>query len=347
MSNIRNQVMLGRLSFRGWAGEIKDKSSSRKIEQDAGAVEGASKAKKVLLPGVAELEAIQKYAAGCRTWWHGISVPWEDGGARAYSAARHFEIQTDMGDRMRQYDQLVADFVLKYPTLYAEQQFRLNHLFDPADYPAPSEIADKFGMYFTVRPIPNSEDLRVIEGLTTQEVERLVAEAKAGEQEQIAQAVGNAYEKLYKVVKAMADKLAVPVGEKGSVFRDSLIENIRELANVMPGLNITHDPKLDDLTQKALVLTQYSPDDLKTPGPRAEAQKKAAALAELFGKTTVPAKAAAAAPATPALDTVMAEYDEPTVGPVGPVGPTVGPVDEPEEPVSDAKTLIGGIDWDD
>lgn len=321
-ADIRNRVMLGRLSFKGWAGEIKDRTSSRKIEQDNNAVEGASKAKKVLLPGVTELEAIQKFAAGCRTWWHSISVPWEDGGARAYAAARHFEIQTDMGDRMRDYDRLATDFVLKYPTLYAGQQFRLNHLFDPNDYPAPDEIAGKFGMYFSVRPIPNTEDLRVIEGLTSQEVERLVAEARQGEQEQIRQAVENAYEKLYKTVKAMADKLAVPIGEKGSIFRDSLIENIREIAGIMPGLNITNDPKLNDLTQKALVLTQYSPDELKTPGPRAAAQKQASALAGLFGRGTTVSHASA----TPDLGAIMAQYEA--------------------APAAEAPTLAG-INWDD
>ena len=309
MSNIRNQVMLGRLSFKGWAGEIKDNTSSRQIEQANGAVEGASKAKKVLLPGVVELEAIQKFAAGCRTWWHGMSVPWEDGGARAYNAGRHIELMTDIGDRQRQYDQLVANFVLKYPTLYADQQFRLNHLFDPADYPAPGEIADKFGMYFSVRPIPNTEDLRVVEGLTDQEVERLVQEARKAEQEQVTQAVANAYEKLYKVVKAMADKLVVPIGEKGSIFRDSLIDNIREMANIMPGLNITNDPKLDALTQQALVLTQYSPDDLKSPGPRAEAQKKAATLAKMFTQDQGTTVSHAPAP-TPPVEAVLAEYSD-------------------------------------
>lgn len=328
-ANIRNQVMLGRLSFKGWAGEIKDRTSSRKIEQDNNAVEGASKAKKVLLPGVTELEAIQKFAAGCRTWWHGISVPWEDGGARAYSAMRHFEIQIDMGDRIRQYDQLVADFVLKYPTLYAEQQFRLNHLFDPNDYPTPDEIAGKFGMYFSVRPIPNAEDLRVIEGLTSQEVERLVAEARQGEQEQIRQAVENAYEKLYKTVKAMADKLAVPVGEKGSIFRDSLIENIREIVGVMPGLNITNDPKLNDLTQKALVLTQYSPDELKTPGPRAAAQKQAAALAGLFGRETTISHT----PVAPDFGAIIAQYE-------------VAQYEAAPAPATEAPALAG-INWDD
>jgi hypothetical protein len=289
MSNIRNHVMLGRLSFSGWAGEIKDSTSSRKIEADNGAVEGASKAKKVLLPGVVELEAIQKFAATTRTWWHGVSVPWEDGGARAYSAARHIELLTDIGDRQREYDRLVDAFVVKYPTAYAEQQFRLNHLFDVADYPDPSTIRDKFAFNFHIRPIADAEDIRVIEGLTNQEADRLVAQAKDAEKEQVQAAVDDAYRKLYKVIKAMADKLAVPVGEKGSIFRDSLISNIRDLAEVMPGLNITNDPQLDALAAKAMQLTEYTAEDLKSSGLRAEVQKRAAELAGMFTTVSQPA----------------------------------------------------------
>jgi hypothetical protein len=285
--------MLGRLSFSGWAGEIKDSTSSRKIEADNGAVEGASKAKKVLLPGVVELEAIQKFAAATRTWWHGVSVPWEDGGARAYSAARHIELLTDIGDRQREYDRLVDAFVAKYPTAYAEQQFRLNHLFNAADYPDPSTIRDKFAFNFHIRPIADAEDIRVIEGLTDQEADRLIAQAKEAEREQVQAAVDDAYKKLYKVIKAMADKLAVPVGEKGSTFRSSLISNIRDLAEVMPGLNITNDPQLNALAAKAMQLTGYTAEDLKSSGLRAEVQKRAAELAGMFTTVSQPAPAPA------------------------------------------------------
>lgn len=333
MANIRNQVMLGRLRFASWAGEIKDTTSSRKIEQDNNAVEGASKAKKVLFPGVAKLEQIKKLQAACRTWYHGITVPWEDGGARAYSAARHFELMTDIGDWMRRHDQLVADFVLEYPTLYAEQQFRLNHMFDPKDYPPPGEIADKFGMFFTVRPISNAEDIRVVEGLTDQEVDRLVTEAKQQEQEQVQAAVQNAYDKLHAVMNAMASKLAIPIGEKGSIFRDSLIENIKDLAGIMPGLNITHDPKLDELMAKAYQLTEYSPDDLKSPGPRAKAQKQAQAVADMVkppATTVSPPPVAKPALPLPALTSVMDEYSA------------------DEEPAElPAPPAFAGIDWDD
>jgi hypothetical protein len=91
----------------------------------------------------------------------------------------------------------------------------------------------------------------------------------------------------------MADKLAVPVGEKGSTFRSSLISNIRDLAEVMPGLNITNDPQLDALAAKAMQLTGYTAEDLKSSGLRAEVQKRAAELAGMFTTVSQPAPAPA------------------------------------------------------
>lgn len=38
--------------------------------------------------------------------------------------------------------------------------------------------------------------------------------------------------------------------QKGGTFRDSLVEGLAELCSIMPGLNLTNDPKLDELRKQ-------------------------------------------------------------------------------------------------
>lgn len=47
------------------------------------------------------------------------------------------------------------------------------------------------------------------------------------------------------------------------VFRDSLVENLRDLVKVMPSLNITGDPELDALSDRLSQLAKYDAETLR------------------------------------------------------------------------------------
>jgi hypothetical protein len=60
---------------------------------------------------------------------------------------------------------------------------------------------------------------------------------------------------LVKVISHMSEKLAAYKngghGKKTEgVFRDSLVENVRELAELLPAFNLTNDPAFDELAKR-------------------------------------------------------------------------------------------------
>ncbi len=93
-----------------------------------------------------------------------------------------------------------------------------------------------------------------------EEITRIQQEISEREKQLIARAMNDCWSRLYEVVKHMSEKL----NQKESTFRDSLVGNIISLVQLLPKLNITHDPELESMRKQIEVkLTQASPDDLR------------------------------------------------------------------------------------
>jgi hypothetical protein len=74
-------------------------------------------------------------------------------------------------------------------------------------------------------------------------------------------ATGDLYQRLAVAVSHMADTLADP--EK--VFRNSLVDNLMELTDLIPSLNFTADPDLDELAKATRAkLAAIDPETLRT-----------------------------------------------------------------------------------
>ena len=109
-------------------------------------------------------------------------------------------------------------------------------LADPDDYPSVDELRSKFSIEVRYMPVPSTGDFRV--GISDDD--------KASLQQQIDDAETNAAKH---VINQMLDpmqravtKLQVDIGDDGSVFRDSLIDNMVEVADRMGRINISDDP---------------------------------------------------------------------------------------------------------
>jgi hypothetical protein len=167
----------------------------------------------------------------------------------------------------------------------------LGALFDPSEFPSPSKIHHKFYWRPDFMALPRSDDIRLAEGMSTEEAERLASAAAARQEERFANAANVAAQRLYKVVESMHQTMATKIGEKGAKFNDSKLENITAVVELMPLLNVTNDPKLAELAKMAKKLALKSPDELrqdevKRAAAAKEAKSLAAKLAGAFDVTT-------------------------------------------------------------
>lgn len=251
-STLKNIVLVGKLSITNWEAKKKAKSVEAKAESDNGAKHGTISARKALLPGAEALDAIIKHAAGMRTWWNQVSAPWFDNGMRVYNVAGHMDIQQAFGDMARYRDQLVQQFLDEYPALREKARFDLNDLFDEQEYPTPAEVASRFTCTFEVMPLPDTSDIRVVQGIDEAELDRLQAEAEAKANTRIQAAISTTVSRVMESLQVLASRLQSYTeneagGAKGNRYYESWVENVKEMAALLPQLNLTNDPRLEGL----------------------------------------------------------------------------------------------------
>lgn len=277
-NTIRTTTLLGALSISVWEARKIDRGTARKAEAGAGAKAGTVSATKHLLAGVKELKDVKDYATRVRVWWSQATVPWFDNGPRAFNAAAAVDLQTQIGDHRREFFRLVDEFMPKYPAARMNAQFEMGDLFDANEFPASEVVRAKFKFAFEIGTVPNRDDIRIVEGLVN--AEALEKEITEREKMRVQESMRHATQRLFDVVESMHKTMATPIGEAGSKFNDSKLENILELVEIMPGLNLINDPELNKLTAKAKLLATKSPDELRQDETkRAAAAKEAKALA--------------------------------------------------------------------
>lgn len=291
--SIRQTMMLGTISISFPEMRRNAKEQAAKIEHDAGAITGSVTAAKHLMAGVVKHKAIKDYATACRAWWATVSSPWGEGkgGYRGVVALAVPDLKVEIGDRVREYFRLVDEFMPEYPNIRAQRKFELGDLFDPKQFPSPSDLRRKFRFTCDFVPVGNNDDIRILEGLDQADVDKLVADAVKSEKDKLNRAMESAAKKLYQVVKSMHTTMATPIGEKGAKFNDTKLENIIRIAELIPSLNLTGDPKLAAMAKEAKKLAQKSPvelreDAVKRAGAAKEAETLANKLAGMFTMDT-------------------------------------------------------------
>jgi hypothetical protein len=251
MTTLTEKSMLVSFNISTWRARITDRTVTAEVEQAHGAERGMGRFSKRLI-AKERLETIDTIAAKARNHHYTNTLPWLDNGARILPAASYFDYTAKQNAYIEQFDRAVADFVTVYPVMLDEAKRKLGRLFKADDYPSPSAIGDKFKMTLAVSPLPEAEDFRVKLGDDEEARIRQAIEARLGEAAQ--GCVQDAWQRIHGVVERMVDRLkSYSVDKDGKVqntFRDSLVENVRELADILPALNVTNNNALAEVRDR-------------------------------------------------------------------------------------------------
>jgi hypothetical protein len=147
------------------------------------------------------------------------------------------------------------------------------------------------------------------------------------------------WQRLYDVTAAIKERLTPEANGEAKLFRDSLIKNALDLAELLPKLNITDDPNLNQIADEIRhELSTIDPQHLrKYPDVRTDTAKTATAIMDKINKqlnrpaepTPEPMPAQPAGPTTSELFTPyivpMTEEEKPPVdldwnAPIGSIG---------------------------
>jgi hypothetical protein len=275
---LSEKCMLVSLFIKCYSGRKNDKRVAEKVATDNGAAADAGRYSKLVI-SKQRIKELQKLASAVRTIHYTYTSPWSDDGRRMLPAAAFDKYAAEVRKAIALYDSAVAKFVADFDDLKEQRRIELNGLFCESDYPSTDQLRSDFLARFNVTPITDENDFRVT--LSDDETEKIRAAIKRDCQDNLQGTLMDCWQRLYDAVNHMSQKLA----DGDSVFRDSLVGNVRELVDLLPLLNVSDDQNLIDAVDAVKTeLCDREPKELRTePTARKEQAAAAAKIVEAMG----------------------------------------------------------------
>ena len=219
--------------------------SPYKLDEAESKAYGAGNVNKHLFQGTDNRvkRAISKYTE-VYTFVKDNTVPWTTG-VELLNITHYMDFTSGLRQRIDEANAAVADLVTHWDYEVQDDLRRLQdisyakgkpNLADPNDYPSADEVEKRFGIEVRYMPVPSTGDFRV--GISDED--------KATLQQQLDDATTNAtrhvLSQMIEPMQRAVKKLTVPIGDDGHIFRDSLIDNMVDVAYRMAKVNVSDDP---------------------------------------------------------------------------------------------------------
>src|SRR5262245_60813892 len=247
-----------------WTARRLDRKVTDEVNRQHNAAKDAGRYNKLLIEAE-HLKEINQLVSSIRQLHYSMTRPWCDEGPRILPNVLHEKFTNTLRGLIRDFDTAADKFCAAYPHYVETRAKQLNGLFKASDYPSPTEIRSKFKVEKKVLPFPDAEDFRAdLDDDTVADIKREIAEASG---KVVDDAMKHTANQIIELVGHMAEKLHEQTGKadlKGkrpghvprqkaegrSFYVDSLVDNVREIAALLPAFNLTNDPKLTAITDR-------------------------------------------------------------------------------------------------
>ncbi len=256
---IHTRALLVWLRISTWSARKYDKGVTSKVNSQYAASSDAGRYNKHLLPGDAvAYKALIQLAGAIRQQHYSNTLAWSDEGWRLLPTANYVAYTDWLRQQQAAFSTTLADFISEYPNLRAQASALLNGLYRDEDYPQTQDLSSRFALAVEYAPVPAVGDVRVQLGTDT--IDLIEASIADRMKRATDTAMADCWQRLYSAVSHISERLSQPE----AVFRDSLIDNARNVCDILKRLNITNDPNLDAMRDRVeSELLKYSPQALR------------------------------------------------------------------------------------
>jgi hypothetical protein len=255
MKNLTEKAMLLSLNISCWSARKFDKELTKELEESHGAYDSGRFNK--LLIDKAYVNDIQRIASEARKFHYYNTLAWGKDNQRILLSVNYFDYMEKINEFSIKFSEEVKNFKKLYKMLIDRAQVRLNSMFNSSDYPTVEELKYKYGFSVDVNPIPAAGDFRV--NLNADEVAEIQKNIEKKQHESIAAAMKDVWKRLYEIVSHMSEKLH----QRDGIFRDSLVDNVIKLAQMLPKLNLTDDPELMKIKEEVEQKLSADPENIR------------------------------------------------------------------------------------
>lgn len=266
MSKLSERAMLVSLHISAWSGMAIDQEVTDATNEDFKAAKDAGRYNKRLV-ATKFLQGISSAHSNARKVHRLLTLPWEDDGTRVLATAGYITYTSKMKECRLKAEAEVKLLKGERDNIIRDGKIRLGDMFNPDDYPDIDEMIDKFDFDVEIKNMPDSGDFRA--QLSDEHTKAIVKDIERRSNQRLEKAMNDIFVRVEDAVQKMSEKLRdyqpAKDGKKADgVIRDSLVYNINELADFLPLLNVTNDPRITQLqAQLRSELVEHSPEILR------------------------------------------------------------------------------------
>ena len=279
---VRETCILATIRFRALGLKRTDKDASSKVAEDAGAVIGAARVVVSRLPGADEHHrAITKAQNETRKVLVALSMPFgNDESWRLLPNANWEKLLKAYAGTKHQFDAALAALKADASSIIARARHNLGTL--NIDVPSEEELVSAYDIKSEFREVPEGNFRGMPDAVSVKlkrHVERNIAAAiENATMDTLSRFVGPLSHFVERMRKYDEREQYLAEGKdigREGCFRDSIVTNIKELAEVAGSLNVTSDPRITLLASMAQAIA-VEPETLREDGSaRAGAVQKA------------------------------------------------------------------------
>ena len=261
--SISSSAMLVELSISTWTGRKTDKRVSNEVILNKNAASGVVNVSKKLLGDCAELDAVQKFVGNVRNTHYAMTQPWSDTGLRLLSTAMfHKRYQKEMSAHQAEFDVLVNKFLDAYEWEITQAEAKLGDMFNRSEYPSKDELSGKFKFNLVQMPLPDAGDFRL--DINNEAQEMLRTQYAQHYEAQLNTAMKDIWDKAYDALSKMSERLDYKDADTKKIFRDSLVDNVLEVVELLSLCNVTNNQQMSAMKQRLeSTLLGVTPDALR------------------------------------------------------------------------------------
>jgi len=252
---LASNYMLVDMQLRSWSGKRTDRGASDELIQAKNAARDSGAFVKNLLASAGqELKEVHTMGNALRTFVYNQTLPWSssDGakrGERILSTTKAMTFLSELNALKKEYDRAVLALVSVWPQRVAEAMRNLGALADSADYPDASQLPSMFSVSVDLKPIPAISDYRRL-SVPAELQDALGERHKVAAQVQVQNAMNDLRDRFIEELQRIERQMSkVANGEKTRLY-DSLITNMQLLVEMAGSMNLTNNPKLQELVAR-------------------------------------------------------------------------------------------------
>lgn len=251
----------------GLLGERRDNTASLHVEERFNTAHRRTKASKYLIDRKHKsVKAVVAASQRVREVVYRYTMPWGDDKSRLLPVKTADEFRVKVATALAELEEAREEYIQNFPALVSASERDLGELFDRSQYPGTDKIRDLFTSKVTYWPIPDSNNfIADISKAASKEAKESIEHEI---EQRLIEATYDMVRRAKEVVVAFVDKLEKfsvdkTTGKSNVTFRDSLVDNIGDTAQLIERMNLTNNPQIKKVVLDLKRLATYSPGKLR------------------------------------------------------------------------------------